>query len=763
MKKIVSLLLAIGLAFTFAACSADKETLATPSNVQVSESGVISWNAVENATEYVVVINGTEYEVSSTSYQPNVSGNFTYSVYAKAENYLSSAPSEEKTYTVPAIEPSGVTVGISGKSEVKSGESILLLAEVNGTPNTNVTWAVTEGSEYATISEAGRLQAKEVTGDKIVKVSATSKADGSVVASKAIVILSKPTLTQAMLDEAASSDTVGFTGYVNIGLYTFGIWEELASTFILDVSTSMNGTNWYAEYTDSSTGLKGSLYYANHNDVACQVSVSFANEEEYTPMVDDGDREISWEAAGLYNNFKGLTVNDFAWNAETWRYEYVGDDETLPMRMAASANPYDFNAVDFSLLIDGNTIIGFRANSTEDYTLSLGYKAKEELVVAMNVGTETVDVPTISKYGHEDFHDDLTAAIANMQALESYTLDFTELTASYYMSSGYVESGFVETITQDNCYFLPFTVTTIRGSEQRVYSPEGAYGYKQIPGENLYNTYYRTEDGFEATRAYEEDFSAAKPSFAFAAEIFTQYYYDEEDGTTTYFVDDYMSPVAANFYKGVGNDIALYGMFATRGYISTTQSFTPYVVVKDGYIVEAVFYFYLGSVYGVVEIEYGDFNAAAIPDDLHFDFEARRVPDSWAELTIIASSDSSTTDEDYEMNALEYLQNFFGDETIGERMPFFGAALGDTYGFGLPTTRTFASLNKMCRAIGFYYDVPLDTDYTIDSSIRKVEQYLVEQGFERNGYGEYVKGDIAVQVVDSSLDLLIYVCQYPTT
>ena len=60
-------------------------------------------------------------------------------------------------------------------------------------------------------------------------------------------------------------------------------------------------------------------------------------------------------------------------------------------------------------------------------------------------------------------------------------------------------------------------------------------------------------------------------------------------------------------------------------------------------------------------------------------------------------------------------------------------------------------------SILFYYDVPLDVDYTIDSSLKKVEEYLITLGFVKNKYGEFKKGDIMVAPLDQSLDLIIYV------
>ena len=146
-----------------------------------------------------------------------------------------------------------------------------------------------------------------------------------------------------------------------------------------------------------------------------------------------------------------------------------------------------------------------------------------------------------------------------------------------------------------------------------------------------------------------------------------------------------MSSVASTFYYGVGNDENLYGLFATEGRISSTETFTPYVVVKDGYIIEAAFYFYVGSMYGVVEVKYSDFNETEIPQDVNIDFTPRQVPTSWSELTVNVSSDGPSTVDDEEVNALEYFKTFYGNDNIDNELPFFGNVLGDTYGFGLTT------------------------------------------------------------------------------
>lgn len=765
MKKLLSFLLLFVFSFTllFTGCKEQDtpKTLATPTNVSVTDDGLISWDVVENATEYVVKINDTEHTTQTTQYQAqSVINDFTYSVQAKAENYLSSAWTQVYTFKgkgnpAPTPTPSGITVAISGKSEVKSGASIQFDAIVSGTVDWSVEWSITVGGEYATIDQNGKLQAADVSGDKIVKVQAVSLVDTTAKAEKTLTIRSQPTLTQDMLD-AIKDDRVGFEGYLSIALYTIGQFEKLATTYTTSVKTSMDGSNWYAEYDNTSLGITSALYYKNHQNKACQVGVSLMNEEEYYPMTDDDGSEVSWENAGLYNGFKKLTVEDFTFSETSWRYEYTGNDPYFLKRIIAAANPYDFSPESVSLIIGEGEVLGIYAKSNADYNILSGYKGIQELFVAINIG-DIVKVPAISKYTHESVHDGLQTALDNMHALENYTLNFKEITASY-LTTGYVQSGFTETITQNDCYFRPFSVSyDLYGNEIHTYKEGEEYGY-QKKSDTLYNAYTADETGnFRASRAYEKDFSNAKPTFAFAPEIFRSYYEDEETGETTYYADSLMSYVASTFYYGVGNDINLYGIFATEGVISSTESFTPYIVVKDGYIVEACFYFYLGSMYGVVELSYSDFNTTALPEGVTIDFETRQVPTSWSELTISVSSDSETTENDYEVNALDYLKEFYGDEEIAERMPFFGTPLGDTYGFGLTTVHIAESSNIAKKSVVFYYDVPLDTDYTINSSLTAIEEYLLNLGFEKNKYGEFTKGDIAVAPVDSSLDLMIYI------
>lgn len=83
-KLSFSLLLIVGFLFVLSSCGGS--TLATPSGVQVSEQGLLTWNEVEDAEEYVITINDTEYRTSKTSYDLSKLSleNGAYQVFIKA-------------------------------------------------------------------------------------------------------------------------------------------------------------------------------------------------------------------------------------------------------------------------------------------------------------------------------------------------------------------------------------------------------------------------------------------------------------------------------------------------------------------------------------------------------------------------------------------------------------------------------------------------------------------------------------------------------
>ncbi len=517
--------------------------------------------------------------------------------------------------------------------------------------------------------------------------------------------------------------------------------------------------------------------------------------------MDRSNNRTTWEDAGLYNNLDGLKLSDFAFDEDLWRWKYVGTNQKITARIVASADPYNFAAEDglpFSLLVDDGEIVGLYIKGNDDHTVSTNYIAVQEVFVAVNTD-DTVTVPSIRTFEHKSFHDELAAAINNMHNLKAYTLDFLQA-AQMNGSSSTQLTGFYEIINDTDCFFRDYVPETDdSGNIVRNTEETAVYGFRKI-NDNLYNTYnYRADsiydidpDKFDAIdtstrslradRAYMGSFDKAKPTFGFAAELFTVCEEVTEENADTheettfkrYFVDESMTSVASTLYFGIGNDIALYGMFASTGVFGNYKP--TYVEVKyiggKPYITGAGFYYYLGSVYGIVQLTYDNFveeggalteettvpeqqaaRIAAIP--------ARSIPADWSQVNVICKRKDSITQKetDYPTRAKQYFESIATG--LSDKVPFFGSedCIGDTFGFALDTVAKRGGMSYMTKCVSIYYDVPLDVNYTIDSSLTKIKAFLAKKGFTTNTYGEYVNtdGKVVIKVTDEGMDLIIYV------
>ena len=779
LRKFIGAILIVVFCLAFAGCGKDKTPqLATPENVACSDEGVISWDGVENADYYIVVLNDIKYRSNTNSYTVgSVVNDFTFAVIAAAESdsgYKNSEPSETQTFKgkgvvvppAPVIE--GLTVTVTGKQLVGSGKSVQLTATVlfpDGDTNKRVTWSIVEGRQYASVDGNGKFTAKEVTEDHDVTVRATCTDNSAVYADIVICVACQPTLTDEMLD-GVKDDYISFEGYMDIDLYTFALSERYIRTYqVPGISTHMNGERWHASYIDTASGYTNDLHYRNVDGDAQQVALSLMNDEEYYPMTDEAGEPVSWTDAGLYNNFKSLKASDFEFDENEWRYFYKGTDEVILKNMVASANPYEFEAKRFGMIIEDGELLGIYAESKPSYTVIQGYKSYEKLYAFINCGEDNVKVPEIRKFesnpatagGGKIDHETLRTAISNMQNLESYKLDFT---MSAHMATGYSISGFVETVMEDNYYFEPYDVNT--STNAVLMKKDAQYGYIKVDGGyNSYN-YDKENERYVAARAFDGDISRARASFAFAPEIFTAWATGIVNGKETqmYYVDESMCHVASTFYYGVGNDMPLYGLFAMM--YPYLADYTPFVVVQEGHIVETGFFYFLGDMYGEVVIDYSDFTdyddveaPESFKAELFENFEPRVIPASWDELTVI---DETIDGNDEEKNAATFFAGLFGSAQDAEDLPFFTEVLGDTFGFGLATYDTHSGMtSRPVQTVILYYDVPLDVDRSINGTIKRVQEFLVQHGFEKNEYGEYVKGNVSVLPYDSSLDFLIYV------
>lgn len=749
MKKFLALLITAALVFAAVSCTGgnsgnsgnggEKEPLEAPSAVAITDDGLIIWNEVENATSYVVVINGAEadevnvpmYRVDSLVYD------FTYAVYAKAEGYENSPLSETKTFK--GLGEPGVSV--TGPDTVKGGFTGTFTAAVAGTKDTAVVWSIVSGDEFATVSPDGVVTAKTVEDDVTVTVRAALASDSSVYGERTFTILSRKQLTQQMLDELGGYDTLEFVGWLDIDLYTLGGEPTFYRSETVTTGAAFNAEYWYATYQDAA-GIPRDLYYKNVDGIANQVILSYMNTEEYIPYTDDENRLVTWEEAGYYNNYTGLTLADFTFNEDTWQYEYSGSDPTFMERAVSCAMPYSFAPVTFGLVLSKSGIDGITAASDVDYTVQSGYAAYQRLTMSINKGDEVV-IPDFPTYNFLQGQEPLRDAIENMRSLSSYTVTFSNIMNSI---SGNSYSGYKEYVTEDVCHFEE---VVFDGDFN--YTPTGyTYGYKKT-GDNGYNSYYYDGESakYEASRHFTGDFAEAKASFAFAPEYFLTRYEDPDTGEYTYYAAEDMTGFVSTLYKGVGNDIALYGLFSYATALNGTSYPANVTVSPEGYITSASFYYTLSVMQGVILLEFGDFNTATLPEGTDVTFETREDPTEWSQLNTVYRGDDET-----EVSVSSVLDEYFG----GKELPFFGSVLGDTFGFGIyPYLYNMRNNGRAKYALLLYYDVPLDDDYTINSSLRKVRELLVEAGFTLNQYGEYEKDGLCVLPYDSDLDFNIYV------
>lgn len=790
LSKLTCLALAVALALSavgaLVGCNGVKK-LDTPTNPAVSGEGVITWDAVQNAEEYLIVTSTGMYISYENMFTlPDATKSCTITITAKASDFDDSDASEEITFTPasllpeePAIDPD---VSIYADSfSVKSEGELTLHARVVGLDSEEVTWSLRSGGEFVTLA-GNKLTAKKIENkNQRAVVRATSNEDPSVYDEREIYVVARQKLTQEMLDEL-KLDKVDYSGMLDIDYYTTDLVPVYDGSVQISLTTGMNKDEWYAAYQNSINGALSYIHFKNRDGYCNQVGISLMNKEEYFPVYDESRRLETWENAGLYNSFNAgiVSLSDFVFNTETWRYDYkvTYDEDGMPVdpkqfmnRSISSANPHTFTPKNMSLIIDEGHIIGFYSESTDDPGVMNQRIARMRMTVGINIGENAV-VREIDKFPtveNEEFsHAALQAAIDKTAAATSFKLDFRKQERMLAAGGLTTFTGYEEYVTDDVCYFKPYEFTVKNSGEidEVRYTRNGEYGYKKIT-DGLYNSFNReSSDKYVAARAFEGDFDNAKPSFAFAAEIFTSYAEDADGKYTTYFVDPSMMTVATTFYNGVGSDAQLYGLYASMpwyGYEITATNFPPMVIVDNdtGYIVEMMFYYNLYYMNGYIDIRL-EFDNVTLPDEMNgVTFETRQVPDKWSDVKIIESGEDD--EEDVEIAGDEFLRTFFDDPDAATTIPFFGNALGDNFGFGMKRTRNFSWDLRPIETVCLYYDVSVDLDYSIDSSIQKIERYIVENGYALSAHGIYKKDGYCVYIEDSDLDLFVYVWKEDAT
>jgi uncharacterized protein YjdB len=159
----------------------------------------------ENKSLRWEVVSGAEFaEIDGNGV---LTGKAAGSVTVRATAQDSSGVFGEITITVnPAPVTNVTSITISGAKDIKVGDSLQLSATVkpDNATNKGITWSISSGSSYATISDAGKLTAKAAG---TVKVKATAK-DGSGASAEVTVKITAKTVSVTSVTLSAGKTTI---------------------------------------------------------------------------------------------------------------------------------------------------------------------------------------------------------------------------------------------------------------------------------------------------------------------------------------------------------------------------------------------------------------------------------------------------------------------------------------------------------------------------------------------------------------------------
>jgi hypothetical protein len=106
MSKLLKFLIAIMLVFVLVACGDTEISLDAPENVAIND-GIVTWDAVEGAEEYIVFVGTQQFTVTTTTFNIGSlelgAGDHTVYVIAKAGDKIS-LPSSNKTFSIESID-----------------------------------------------------------------------------------------------------------------------------------------------------------------------------------------------------------------------------------------------------------------------------------------------------------------------------------------------------------------------------------------------------------------------------------------------------------------------------------------------------------------------------------------------------------------------------------------------------------------------------------------------------------------------------------
>ncbi|HBF15196.1 MAG TPA: hypothetical protein DDW30_05870 [Clostridiales bacterium] len=611
--------------------------------------------------------------------------------------------------------PGVITVVVSGtKSEIKGDETVQMTAAVSNTDNTAVTWSTSD--PCLKVTEDGVVSIDKTvsfTVDKLVTVTATSKADPTKSGKKTLIVRAETVegrvgdLTSEML-EALGNASITVKGYVTDYYNDYNQpannSEHHYETLVEMEDGRWKGT-WYAEgHADTAvttlyrrgttTGLKD--YYGNVGTAIEEMYIGKNNTAVAKQVKDYMSIPSLWETQHLWNHFANLNIEKFSYDVEHERYVYNVDleneeDAYLMTYFAFCLTP---------MLDSGDTIANFYFDVQNGKITRMVAETIKETVTDNDgnveqasytmmtftfseVGSTTVSDPT--PFEAPEHADLLKAAIEKMQTARNYTYRVVDVTTrsvsasddDYTLESLNARSGKLSAMatgkyknytstsgTVGSIGFVTADKIVIANTMKYTSSLDGKdynttySGYKDN-GNGTYDIFASNKDGnLYGTKVVKGNIFDKMPKFDFSENIF-----ELSDETTKNGVKRYTFKLRETaITRDVTLEMSAYS-YASSAYASIERDLRI-VVDADGNIVSTVFPYNISDNYiGYCTTTYENFGTTKLYEDAFEGYVQREIKNLWNQYDVkYYHPNHSTLDGDVAAKASTVFEAIYGAE-----------------------------------------------------------------------------------------------------
>lgn len=384
---------------------------------------------------------------------------FPISVTVTATSVYDNTIVSSATIDVVPADSDVVKMAITSTSDtVEFGGTITFTVTVTGTSNVGYTWEVSDPT-LVKIENNTLSVLKEVTLDKLVKVTATSNANPNVFVSKSIIVKAPYVpgqvgeLTSEMLETIGNSNITvsGVVRDIYIDVHQPANNKENS----YDMEVKMNDGAWSGQWEVTgrpSTRISDDYRRGTANNVTDQngvvghsverVYIDKNNQLAYKQIKDYMSIPTVWESQHLWNHLGQLNINKFQYDVENEAYEYipevdeygqVTEDELYFLTyLAYSLTPMLEDTLEkvylkvadgkITGLIAQTEVLLYGADTNEDPD-AMSYTIVE--LTFSNIGTTIITNP--EPYAAPENVDKLEAALTKIKNAQNYTFQANDV------------------------------------------------------------------------------------------------------------------------------------------------------------------------------------------------------------------------------------------------------------------------------------------------------------------------------------------------